>query len=120
MVAGGRAFLVSMVVIDQIFFIKGLMEKRIKKTITLFQKAMSSRKSPSWSSKGWKENTGLKPGLVATGGSQSSQEQWTKESPGGSRWKEVTNVLHETGLLIKERKASWHKSCKEMDTHRRV
>ena len=103
-------------------------KKEEKENITLLKKAISSQKSPSWSSKGLKENTVWKPGPVTTGDSQRSQEQWSDESPKGPVWKDLTTVFHETGLLIKERKASWYTSCKEsqkkggrfVDTNTRV
>ena len=44
--------------------------------------------------------------------SQSSQEQWTKETTEDSKWKEITNVLNEMGSLIKERNGTWHESCR--------
>ena len=49
---------------------------------------------------------------TTTRDSQRSQEQWIKESKKETRWKDVTKVIHEAGLLSKERKASWHKSLK--------
>ena len=76
-----------------------------------YHKPCPHKKQTSWLSKGWTENTGWKPGTVATSGSQSYQEQWSKESPKGSRWKDVMKFCHETGLLIKYRKASWQKKA---------
>ena len=49
---------------------------------------------------GMHANSGWKPGHLSTGGRQSSQEQWTKETARDSKSKEISNVL-------------WHKSCKE-------
>ena len=67
--------------------------------------------------KGWQgKNTGWKQGPVTT--VKNSQGQWTKEPPHTpkSRWKDVTKVLHEAGLLIKDRMASWRKIHTEKST----
>ena len=71
-------------------------KKKEKKKSTLLRKTMSPHKSPSWSSKEWKEHAGWKPGPVMMGNSQSSQEQDTKESQKESRW---MKVFREAGLL---------------------
>ena len=66
-----------------------------------------TRKSSSWS-KGWKESISWKPGEVdetTSGDSQSSQEQWAKESQKESRWKDVAKVFHEAGLHINEKES---------------
>ena len=38
---------------------------------------------------------------------KSPKEHWTKEGQKKLRWKDVTRDLHEAGLHINERKASW-------------
>ena len=59
----------------------------IKKTIT-------SKKVKSWQAKAeWKL------GQLSTKGSQSSQEQSSKQTSAGSRWKEITKVMYEMGLM---------------------
>ena len=74
---------------------------------------MKSKRSSGWSSKGWQANAGWKPGPLSIEGSRSSQEQWSKETPKGTKLKEITKVQYETGLFVKERKATWHKCCRE-------
>ena len=37
---------------------------------------------------------------LSTGGCQSSQEQWSKETTKDSKWEEITNVLYKLGSLI--------------------
>ena len=76
---------------------------RERQKLTILMKAMTSKKSTRWSSKRWQANAVWKPGPLSTGGCQSSQQQW----------KETPKVLCEMGLLIKEPKATWHKSCNE-------
>ena len=49
--------------------------------ITLLKKAMSSQKSSSWLSKGWKENLVWKPGTMA------EDSQSSKEHKKELRWK---------------------------------
>ena len=55
-----------------------------------------------------------------TGGSQSPQEQWSKETPKESMWKEITKFQCEMGSLIKERRAKWHESCEKARKGRRT
>ena len=35
-----------------------------------------------------------------------------KQTPRSSKWKEITNVLFEIGLLMRARKGMWHERCK--------
>ena len=61
-----------------------------------------------------------------TGCSQSSEEQWFKDAPKGSKWKEIAKVLYETGQTIMERKTSLAQKGKsekgggDLDTRRRT
>ena len=59
------------------------------------------------------DNAGWKPRPLSTGSIDRSQQQWSKDTPKGSKWKEITKVLQETGQTIKKRKATWYKICKE-------
>ena len=56
-----------------------------------------------------------KAGKRTQGGSRDHcpLEALKSSGPKGSTWKEITKALCEMGLLIKERMATWHKSCKE-------
>ena len=91
-----------------------LQKKRSKWKITLHRKAMSSKKEFIVDIKRLtRGNLWLESRTTLQGSSQSSQDQWSKDTPKGSKWNEMTKVSYETGLTIKERKAAWHTSGKE-------
>ena len=85
-------------------------KKCSKRKITLLFKAMFSIKgfvvdikrlaTERWLEAGSREQ-------FPPGSSQSSQEQWSRDTPHASKWKEITRVLHETEQTIMERQASW-------------
>ena len=87
-------------------------KKSSKRKITLLIKAMFSKKKKGVR-RGHHEAdkrtlVGSWEHLLSTGSRQSSEEQWSKDTPKGSKWKEIAKVLHETEQTIMERKASWH------------
>ena len=92
-------------------------KERRRTHITSLKKGMA-QKSFSWS-KGWKEHASWNSGPVdktTSGDRQISQEQWSQDhKTKESQWIEKTTAFHETGLLIREQKASWQKRCKDFE-----
>ena len=76
----------------------------------VLKKAMTTKKSSGWSSKGWQAHSWWNQTLVSTG-SQSSQDQWTREKPQSKR-KEISTAMWDLGTMIKNERSTWHKSLK--------
>ena len=69
------------------------------------------RKNAGWSSKVWNSKANWQRSAVEDAG-QRSQEKW-KSSKTRAEWKDTSHCVEELGTLVREKKSTWIKSCKE-------
>ena len=77
-------------------------KSRERQELTILRKAMASKKTPGWSSRGWHKSVSWKWRPLSTGGSQRSQEQRSTDTAERSMWKDTTKIIYEAGLTIKD------------------
>ena len=76
----------------------------------MLKRAMTQRHA-SWSSKDWRSKSNWQRSAVEDAG-QSSKDQWKSSTP-RAKWIDISHNVEELGTLVKEKRNTGAKSCKE-------
>ena len=79
---------------------------RVKKDLVVLKKAMTRKTIKRVA------NKDRLAALSLMTGAQSSQDKWKKPAP-RANWKAVSRTVEELGVMAKDKKGTWVKSCRE-------